>query len=246
MNICGIPAICGGRVVGAGRTDTDDIRQRAEQHIVARTRPRLVRVHHAVVIDAGIEEEVDRHPAAPRRNVVIGQRSVEIGRAVDMAGIADVVIILLRAGHREGVVPPAGVLNDLDQRQHFLIVIFRMQARHGIGMAHEGARRRHVQRMLDPLVQFGGRETFEIGALAAIDILNLDVVARLDEIGFGGGAVHPDTLQRVSQRIGQLELCQTLDDRARDHHRQRRHRVLRLQIHRAAGGRNDQHAVPLD
>ena len=46
-----------------------------------------------------------------------------------------------------------GVLYNLQQRQQVLIIIFRMQTRHRIRVPHQGARRGHIQGMLNALVK---------------------------------------------------------------------------------------------
>src|SRR5690606_24603875 len=95
-----------------------------------------VRIHHPMRVDAGVEEEVHRHPARPRAHALVGQRPVEVLRAVGMARIANVVIVFGVAGQREGVVTPAGVLHDLHQRLEVLVVIFGVRPGNGMGMAH--------------------------------------------------------------------------------------------------------------
>ena len=148
MDVGQIPAIRGRRVVWAGGIDANQIGQRAQQNVIAGARPRLVRDQHAMRVDSGVEEQVHRHPAGAGGNAMRGEHRVEIVRAVHMAGIADLVIVFRRTGHRERIMAAHGVLNDFNQWQPVLIIVFRMQAGHRIGMAHQGARGGHVQRML--------------------------------------------------------------------------------------------------
>ena len=239
MDVGRVPAIGGRGIVGTGRADTDQIGQRPQQHIIARARPGFVGIHHPVVVQPGIEEEVDRHPAGPPRDPVRRQRGVEIVRTVDVAGIADIVVILGGTGQRKGIVAPAGVLDHLNQRLHLLVIVFRVQTRHRIGMAHQCPGGGHVQRMGNALVQLARGETLEIGALAPVHIEDLDIVAGLDEIGLGSGRMHPDIGNRIGQRVGQFEPGRAFQHRAADEHGQRRGGVLRLEIHDAAGGRDD-------
>ena len=235
MDVGQVPAIGRRRVVGAGGGDADDVGQRAQQHIVARPRPRLVGDHDAMRVDRRVEEEVDRHPAGARRDALVGQRAVEILRAVGVAGIADVVVIFRRAGEREGVVAAAGVLHHLDQRLHVLVVIFRMQAGHRIARAHQRARRRHVERMVAALVQLARRKALEVGALAAVDIDDLEIVAGLDEIGFRRRRMDAQVEHRIGERIGQLRLRCRADRGAPDDDAERRRRVVAVDQHRSAG-----------
>ena len=205
MDVGEVPAIGRRGVVGAGRGDADDVGQRTQQHIVARPRPRLVGDDQPVGVDRGVEEEVHRHPAGAGVDALVGQRGVEVGRAVGVTGIADVVVIFCRAGEREGVVAAACVLHDLDQRLHVLVVIFRVQAGHRIARAHQRARRRHVERMVLAAVELARRKTLEVGALPAVDVDDLDVVAGLDEIGLGGCRLDALVEHGIGERIGQLE-----------------------------------------
>ena len=145
-----------------------------------------------MIVKERVNEEVNRHPPVSWRHAVILQRTVEIGGAVCMAWIAHVVVIFLGAGHREGVVPPAGVLHNLDQWQHLLVVIFRVQTRHWIGVAHQRAGRCHVKRVLDAFVQFACAEAFKIGTLPPVHIDDLDIIARFYKERFGGLRMHPN------------------------------------------------------
>ncbi len=245
VNVGKVPAIGRRGVVGAGRGDADKIGQRPQEHIVAGPRPGLVRDHQPVGVDGGVEKEIDRHPAGAGVYALVGQRLVEIVRAVGMAGIADVVIIFRRAGQREGVMAAAGVLHHLDQRLHVLVVVFRVQAGHRIARAHQRPRRRHVERMVLALVELARRKALEVGALAPVYVDDLDVVAGLDEIALRRRRLDPLVQQRIGQRIRKLEAVHQLRLGARDRHRQRRCRVMRVDRHRSAGCGDDQRGVAL-
>ena len=177
MDVGRVPAIGGVDVVGAGRGDADEVGQRAQQHIVARPRPRLVEVECVIGVNAGVVEEVERHPALARGDPVGRQRLVEIIGAVDVAGIAEVVVIARIAGKREGVVAADGVAHHLDQRLHVLVEAFGAEAGVRIALPHQSARRGDVERMLDALVELARGETLEVGALAPGDVDDLDVLA---------------------------------------------------------------------
>ncbi|EKD60275.1 MAG: hypothetical protein ACD_54C00843G0002 [uncultured bacterium] len=209
VNIRKIPAICGRGIIRASRVDTNNVGQRPQQNVIAGAAPRLVRDQHAMGVNRRIEEQVDRHPAGPRRHPMFAQGAVEIVGTIGVAGIADVVVVLCSAGHCESIVAAHSILHHFDQRQPILIVIFRMQARHRIGVAHEGARGGHIQRVFQPLIQLAGGKALKIRTLAAIDVDDLDVVAGFDEIAFGGGGFHPQIQHRGCQRVGQVKLAQT-------------------------------------
>ena len=246
MDVGRVPAVGGGGVVGAGRGDAHQIGQRPHQHIVAGARPGFVGIHHPVPIHPGVEVEIRRHPAGARRDPVLAQRTIEVFRAVGMAGIADVVIVLGGAGQREGIMPPAGILNDLDQRHKVLIEVFRMQTGQRIGMAHGAAGGGDIKRMFDALVELAGREALKIGALAAVDIDDLQIVPGLDEIALRGGGSHPQIKDEVGQGVGQLEPGRAQRSGADQMHGQRGCGVLRAGCHVTAGGGDDQNAVTAD
>ena len=148
-------------------------------------------------VDEGIEEKIDRHPAAPPGNAKLRQSGVEVVAAVAVAGVADVVVVLGRAGHGEGVVAAHGVLHDFDQRRHVLVVVLGMQPRHGVGVAHQGAGGGHVQRQLQTLIQFGLREALEVGALLAVHIHNLNVLPGLHSVRLRAGVLDQQVLHRL-------------------------------------------------
>ena len=110
-------------------------------------------------------------------------------------------------------------------------------------MPHQRARGRHVQRVLDALVQLARIEALEVGALPSIDVEDLDIVARLDEIAFGRRRFHPQIQDRVGQRIGQVVLPHHPGLRPLQQDRHRGRRILRLRCHRQAGGGHHQPAL---
>ena len=243
MDIRQIPAIGGRGVIGTGRVDADQIGQRPHQHIVARARPRFIRNQHAMGVDVGVEKEVHGHPAGAAIDPMLCQGAVEVVRAVGVAGIADVVIVFRRAGHGEGIVAADGVLHHLDQGDPLLIVVFRVQAGHGIGMAHQRARGGDVERVLDAAVEFAGVKALEIGALAAFDVDDLDVVACFDEIAFRRGGFYPQIKDRIGKRIGQVELADLAKFGALQVQRERCGGVLCVRHHRQAGGGKNEPAI---
>ena len=145
-------------------------------------------------VDAGIVEEVDRHPAAARGDAVRRELRVEIVRAVDVAGIALVVVIAGIAGEPEGVVAPDRVADHLDQRLHGLIEGFGEQAGSRIALSHQRARGGDVERMFEPLVERAGGKALEIGALASGHVDDLNIFAGAHDIGLGRRAVDADIL----------------------------------------------------
>ena len=68
MDIRGLPAIGRADVIRAGRGRADQVGHRPQQHIVARPRPGLVEDEGIMGVDARIVEEIDRRPAAARRD----------------------------------------------------------------------------------------------------------------------------------------------------------------------------------
>ena len=94
-----------------------------------------------------------------------------------MAGVALVLVVLREAGEAEGVVAQAGVLHHLDQPLEILVDILRPLPRQGIAEAHQRTGRGHVQAALDAGVQLRAVEGLEVGALAPLDIDDLDPLA---------------------------------------------------------------------
>ena len=97
--------------------------------------------------------------------------------------------------------------------------------------------------MLNALVEFAGVKALEVGALAAFDVDDLDVVTGLHEIGLGGRGFYPQIKHRVGQGIGQVKLADFAKFGALQVQGQRRGGVLRVRCHRQAGGGQDQPAI---
>ena len=203
MHVGGLPSIGRVDVVRAGGGHADDISQRPQKYIIARPRPRLIEVEHVVRIDAGIVEEVERHPALARGDPVRREFFVEIVGAVDVPGIALVVVIARVTGKPEGIVAPDCVANHLHQRLHLLIEGFGEQAGERIALSHQRARRGDVERTLDPLVELARGKALEVGALATGDVDDLNIFPGAHEIGCGRRPVDANILQRVGKRLGQ-------------------------------------------
>ncbi len=240
MDVGQVPAIGRRRVVGTGGRHANDVGKRTQQHIIARPRPWLVGYHDAMRVDRRIEEEIDRHPARARSYTLVRERAVEILRAVGMTGIADVVVIFGRASERECIVPAASVLHHLDQRLHVLVVIFRMQAWHRIARTHQRAGRRHVERMVASLVELARRKALEVGALAPVDIDDLQIVARFDEVGFRRRRMDAQIEHRIGKRVAKLRLRRRADRGAAHDDAERRRRVVAVDRHRPARARRSE------
>ena len=97
--------------------------------------------------------------------------------------------------------------------------------------------------MLNALVEFAGVKALEIGALAAFDVDDLDVVTGLHEIGLGGRGFYPQVQHRVGQGIGQVKLADLAKFGALQVQRDGRGGVLCVRRHWQAGGGKDQPAI---
>ena len=160
-----------------------------------------------------------------------------------MAGIALVFVVLGEAGETEGIVAQAGVLHHLEQRLEVLVEILRLLAGKRIAEAHQRARGGHVQAALDARIQPGPVESLEVGALAPLDVDDLDPLAGADLVARGGAAVDPPVEARIRQRLGQDRLARRGGaGRALDKDDDRRRRVLRVDRHRRTGRRHDRDA----
>ena len=246
MDVGGVPSIGRIDVVRAGRGHADDISQRAQKHIVARPRPRLIEIEHVVGVDAGVVKEVERHPALARGDAVGRELRVEIVRAVDVSGIALVVVIARVTGEPEGIVASDRVAHHLHQRLHLLIEGFGEQAGKRIALPHQRARRGDIERMLNSLVELARGKALEIGALAPGNVDDLDEFAGAHDIGLGGRLVDADILQRIGERLGQRRLVRHAQAAAPDVDADRRRRILRAGLHGLAGRGHDQQAIARD
>ena len=243
VNVGGVPAVRRVDVVRAGGGDAHQVGQRPQQNVIAGARPRLVEDEQVLAVDLGVVEEVHGHPAAPGLNRIRLQGHVEVVRAVGVAGIALVLVILGGAGEAEGVVAHAGVLHHLDQRREILVEILGPLPRMGIAEPHQRAGGGHVEAALHALVQPGAVEGLEVRALAPLDIDDLDPFAGAHLVARGRAAVDSLVEARVGQRFGQHRLARRRGACGAFHeHHDRRRRVLPVGCHRCAGRRHDHRA----
>ena len=163
-----------------------------------RSRPRLVRREDHVRVEAGVVEEVERLPALARRDLERRHLPVEVLRAVHVARIAHVLVVLRRAGEREGVVPPDRVADDLDQRIHVHVVELPLQAGLRVRLAHEASRRGRVEASLLARLELAPVEREEVRALLALDVDHLDELTRANLVGERGRGV--DCARRAAAR----------------------------------------------
>ena len=240
VDVGGIPAVRRVDVVRASGRDADQIGQRPQQNVVAGARPRLVEGEQVLAVDDSVVEEVHGHPAAPGLNCIRLQGGIEVVRAVDVAGVAQVLVIPGGTSEAEGVVAHARILHQLHQRHEVLVDIFRPLPRMGIAEPHQRTGRGHIEAALDALVQPCPMKGLEVRALAPLDIDDLDPLAGADLVASGRSAVDPLVEASGGQGIGQHRLarrrgaCGTLDE-----HHDRRWRVLPVGRHRRAGCRHD-------
>ena len=183
-----LPAVRRVDVVRARRRGAHQIGHRPQQHVVAGARPRLVEDEDVARVEAGVVEEVERLPALALGDPVGRDLAVEVLRAADVPGVAHVLVVLGRAGEREGVVAPDGVAHDLHERVHVDVVELALQARARVRVAHQRARRHAVQAALDAALELAAVEGEEVRALPALDVDDLDVLALAHLVGQGAGA----------------------------------------------------------
>ena len=127
---------------------------------------------------------------------------VEIFAAIDMAGIALVVIIARVASKPEGIVTAGGVANHLYERLLALI--------EGLGVEAVTVSERVVVTSNGcslSLVELARREALKIAALASGDVDDLDVISGAHEIGLCGRVVDANILQWVGERFRQAGEC---------------------------------------
>jgi hypothetical protein len=96
-----------------------------------------------------------------------------------VARVAHVLVVLGVAGQRERVVPADRVAHHLHERAHVLVVELAEQPGLGVGVPHQVAGGGGVQPALVSLGEPLGVEREEVGALPALDVDDLDVLARL-------------------------------------------------------------------
>ena len=234
MHLRGVPGVGRVDVVGAGAREADEVGRGAQQHVVARSRPRLVDEVLVVRVEGGVEEEVDRRPALARLDRVRLELRVEVVGAVDVAEVAHVLVVLGGAGEAEGVVAADRVADDLDERLEVVVEELRVEAGGRVRVPHQRARRRRVEAALLALLQLRGAEGEEVGALAAAHVDHLDVLAGLDLVGERRGAVDLEVEPGVGERVGQDGLALAA--------RRRRARDLELEVGGGDAALDDGHA----
>ena len=97
--------------------------------------------------------------------------------------------------------------------------------------------------MLEAPVELARIEALEVGALTAIDVDDLDVVAGPDQIAFGRGRPHAKIEDRVGQRVGQVVMTDQAGVGALDQKGDGRRGILRIRCHRQPRRGQDQPAV---
>ncbi len=128
-----------------------------------------------------------------------------------------------------------GVPHHLHQRAHVLVEELAEQSRLRVGVPGQVAGRGGVQAAFGSAGQLPGAEREEVGALAALDVDHLDVLAGLDLVGPCRGGVHPQVEQRIGQRRRQRALLRPARADPPDLQHQVRGRVVRGHGHRPAG-----------
>ena len=206
MDIRHLPGIRWVDVVGAGRRGAHEIAQRAHHHVVARARPGLVADQLHVAVKRRVVEEVERFPAFAGGDLERAHGAVEVVGAVDMTGVAEVLVVLGLARERERVVAADRVADDLDERLHVEVVELPVQAGLRVGVAHQRPRDGRVESALDAGLQLAGVEGQEVRALLALDVDHLDVLAGADLVALGGRGVDPEVEAGLGERRRQLEL----------------------------------------
>ena len=206
MDVGGVPGVRGVDVVRAGRRGAHQVGHRAQEHVVAGARPGLVRDQDVVGVERGVEEEVERRPALPLGDLVHGEGPVEVVRAVDVAGVPHVLVVLRVAGERERVVPPHRVADDLDERIHVGVVELPRQPRRRVRVAHQRPRHGRVEPAFDPVVELAPVERQEVRALLALDVDHLDELAGLHLVAPGRRPVDPEVQAGFGERGGELDL----------------------------------------
>ena len=155
------------------------------------------------VVQIGVVEEVDGFPAAAGGYAVRVQHGVEVVAAVDVARVANFLVVLGVARRVEGVVAAHRVVDDLDHRFEVVREVLGVEARHRVAGAHEAAGDGGVQGSLHAAVQLGGVEALEVRALASFHVDDLDELACLHLVGPCRGGPDAEVLVLVGQRGGE-------------------------------------------
>ena len=154
-----------------------------------------------------------------------------------MAGVAHVLVVLRVAGELERVVPADRIPHHLDERVHVRVVELPEEPRRGIRGAGDRAGHRRVEAALDTVLQPPAVESEEVGALLALDVDDLDVLAGANLVRERGRLVDAEVEPWLGERRRKLELA-VLPRRAStdlDEQVGRRRRA----VHDTAGGRRD-------
>ena len=157
-------------------------------------------------VEGRVVEEVDRRPALPRLDRVRRELAVEVVRAVDVAEVAHVLVVLRRAGEPERVVPPDRVADDLDERLEIVVEELRVEARLRVCAPHQRPGGGRVEPPLLARLQLRGVEREEVGALPSLDVDDLDVLPRLHLVGERRGTVDLEVEPRVGERLRETRL----------------------------------------
>ena len=203
MDVGWDPAVCGVDVAGTRRRDAHQVGERPEQDVVAGSGPGFFEEDLVVVVEVGVEEEVDGLPALAGSHAEGGQDPVEVVAAVDVAGVAHLLVVPGVAGRVEGVVAADRVLDDLDEGFAVDGEVLGEQARHWVARPHEAAGHGGIEGLFDSGIEACGREDLEVGAFAALDVDDLDELAGGHLVGDCGGLRDPDVLVLVGQRVGE-------------------------------------------
>ena len=163
-----IPCVRGIDVVGTGRRRADEVGHRAQQHVVPGSRPRLVGHEEVVGVEGGVEEEVQRRPPLAGGDRVRLDLHVEVVRAVHVAGVPQVLVVLRVARQGERVVPSDRVADHLDQRDHVGVVELAREPGRRVRVAHERPGDGGVQPSLHAVLQLAPMERQEVGALPSL------------------------------------------------------------------------------
>ncbi len=111
-----LPAVGRVDVVGARGRGAEQVVRRPQQDVVAGARPRLVGDQGVGQVKGRVVEEVERVPAGAGLDPAGHQLAVEVVGAVDVARIAEVLVVAREAGETEVVMAPDRVMDDLHQR----------------------------------------------------------------------------------------------------------------------------------
>ena len=238
VDVGDLPAVGGIDVVGARGRGAEQIVRRPQQDVVAGARPRLVGDQGVGQVKGRVVEEIERVPAGAGLDPPGHQLAVEVVGAVDVARIAEVLVIPREAGETEVVMAPDRVLDDLHQRVLIVVEALAIEAGRRVGRAHQRARRGRIEPSLDPALELASVEGEEVRALLALDVDDLDVLTRLDLVRGGAREADAEVQPRLGERRRQLDVLELPRRRAPDLDQQRGRRPVALD-HAAAGSGDD-------